>query len=163
MSIKITLGQIVAAFESGAIANVSAVIPPGRYHFRVAKLIDAVERDYKDFGKQRQALFKKYGVPQMVVKDGKEVPTGNLTLLGATPENIQAFNDALLELIETETTIPYEPIIWTKLGEEAEKKITINDVRALGPLLIEEDPAAAPGPAPTAPAAALPVPARAVR
>lgn len=158
MSIKTTLGQIVIAFESGAVTNVSAIIPPGRYHFRVAKLLDAVERDFKDFGKQRQKLFQKYGVPQMTVgKDGKEVATGNLTLLGASLENITAFNEKLLELLETETTVPYEPIIWEKLGIDevekveiscphcskpvkapAAKGLTVNDVRALGPLLIEE-------------------------
>jgi hypothetical protein len=158
MSIKTTLGQIVTAFESGAIANVSAIIPPGRYHFRVAKLLDAAERDFKDFGKQRQKLFQKYGVPQTMLKDGKEVPTGNLTLVGASLENVEAFNEKLLELLETETTIPYEPIAWTKLGiDESEKTeipcphcnkpvklpaakgLTVNDVRALGPLLVEEE------------------------
>jgi hypothetical protein len=178
MSIKITLGQIVAAFDPpfpggpSAVGNVSALIPPGRYHFRVAKLIDAAQKDYQGYMKQRQELFKKYGVPQMMMKEGKEVPTGNLTLAGATPENIQAFNDALMSLLEEETTIPYEPIIYTKLGIDEDEKseipcphctkpvklppvqkgLSINDVRALGPLLVEDEAAAAA--VATAPAAA---------
>jgi uncharacterized protein YbaA (DUF1428 family) len=154
MSIKTTLAQVVVAFESGTVNNVCGVIPPGSYHFRVAKLVDAAEHDYKDYLKQKQALFKKYGVPQTVEKDGKQVPTGNLTLIGATPENIMAFNDAMSALLDTETTIPYEPIIWSKLGDEAQKKLTVSDVRIMGPLLVEElegAPAAASAPSPVAP------------
>jgi hypothetical protein len=137
MSIKITLEHLARAVESQAIAHVSALIPLGGYQFRVAKLLDAVDSEYKGYAKQRNALVTKYGVPHVV--EGKTVGT---TMTGATPENILAFNDGLSSLLSEETLIPYEPIIYSKLGAEGEK-LSINDVRALGSLLIEELPAPA--------------------
>jgi hypothetical protein len=142
-SIKTTLAQIAKAVESRAIEHVSALVPPGAYQFRVAKLLDAVEREYNGFIKQRNALVRKYGVPQVVEKDGKQVPTGNIGLFGTTVENTIAYNDAMGTLLDEETTIPYEPIIWGKLGDEA-KKLTVGDVSALGPLLVEDLPATEP-------------------
>jgi hypothetical protein len=147
MSIKITLGQLSTAASSQALAHTSALIPPGSYQFRAAKLLDAVEKELEGIRKQNNALIKKYGVAQTVEKDGKQVPTGNISMVDASPENVVAFNDAMTELLNSETTIPYEPIIWSKLGEEAQRKLTINDVRALGPLLVEELPGAEPAPA----------------
>jgi hypothetical protein len=139
MSIKITLRQLEIANQTKALAAVSDLVPPGGYHFRVAKLLNAVEADLNGLAKQKQALFKKYGKPG-VDKDGKD--NGTLTLVGATPEQIMAFNDDMAALLDTETTIPYEPIIWSKLGEKAQEKLTINDVRALGALLVEDEAAA---------------------
>lgn len=138
-STKTTLAQIAKAVESQALVHVGTLVPPGAYKFRVAKLLDAVEREYGNYIKQRNDLVKKYGVPQLVEKDGKQVATGNISLLGASVENVLAFNDAMGALLDEVVPIPYEPIAWAKLGAEAEK-LTVADVSALGPLLIEELP-----------------------
>lgn len=156
MSIKITLGRLLGAVDSKAIANVSALVPPGSYHFRIAKLFDAIDREVTDFRKQNNALIKKFGVAEMRTEGNVSKLTGNISMVGATPENITAFNDAMAELLAMETSIPYEPVIWSKLGEEAQKKLTINDVRALGPLLVEDDAALAAANA-AAPLAAIPL------
>jgi hypothetical protein len=155
MSIKITLGQIDRANTSGTLSKVSDLIPPGAYKFRVAKLLDAVERELQASNKQRQALFKKYGKPG---KDDKGKDNGTLTVVGIEPEALMAFNDALAALLVEETTIPYEPIIWGRLGPEAQEKLSVGDVRLLGPLLIEEDPNPAPAAAAPAPPALTSVP-----
>ena len=154
MSIKTTLGQLKNANDARALAKVSDLIPPGSYKFRVAKLIDAVEADLKGLHKQHVDLLKKYGVP------GKDASgQAMLTVVGAAPENIEAFNDAFGKLLETETLVPYEPILWSKLGTDAQEKLTVGDVRALGPLLVEDDAAPAPG-APVAPVLASVPPAK---
>jgi hypothetical protein len=132
MSIKITLGQLVNAVRSGTLAKVAEQILPGAYNFRVAKLLDAVDAEMAGYGKQHQALFKKYGKP---AKDDKGQDI--LSLAGVEPEIIMAFNDAMSELLAAETTIPYEPILWEKLGDKAQQALTIQDVRVLGPLLVE--------------------------
>jgi hypothetical protein len=136
MSIKITLGALVHAVQSKTLAKVAEQILPGAYNFRVAKLLDAVDAEMAGYGKQQQALFKKYGLPGKS-KDGQDI----LTLAGATLENVTAFNDAMGELLASEVLIPYEPIIWTKLGEKAQQMISIQDVRILGPLLVEDEAA----------------------
>jgi hypothetical protein len=163
MSIKTTLGQLVTANESNALGNVSGLLPPGSYHFRVAKLIDAVDRELRDYTKQRNVLIKKYGVPVLVEKDGQQVPNGDITLKGASIDNTLAFNTALGELLALEVTIPYEPIIWAKLGLDKPAEgpcphcgkpvkttpnLSINDVRLLGPLLVEDETALNPAPEP---------------
>lgn len=129
--IKTTLGQLYAADQRKALTKVAEIIPPGGYHFRVAKLLDAVAKEIVGFNKQNQALVKKYGV---VHEDG------SIGMAGASVENIEAFNNGIHELLELEVQIPYEPIIWAKLGEEAQKKLSIGDVQLLGPLMVEELP-----------------------
>jgi hypothetical protein len=142
MSIKTTLNQLIVAADAKAIAHVNELVPPGGYKFRVAKLLDAVEREIAEYRKQNNELIRKYGIAE-VEKDaeGKEKPTGNITLTGAPAENVMAFMTAVQELLLIEVTIPYEPIIFAKLGTDAQDKLTINDIRALGPLLVEELPA----------------------
>jgi hypothetical protein len=129
---QLPLGTLVTAVQSGTLAKVAGLILPGAYNFRVAKLLDAVDAEMAGYGKQQQALFKKYGIPGKGDK-GQDI----LTLVGATPENVVAFNDAMGALLAVEVMIPYEPIIWEKLGEEAQKVLSIQDVRVLGPLLVE--------------------------
>jgi hypothetical protein len=126
--IKTTLGQLMAANQEKALAKVAEAIPPGGYHFCVAKLLDAVYKEIAGFNKQNQALVRKYGV---VREDA------SISMVGASGENIEAFNDGIRELLELEVQIPYEPIVWAKLGEEAQKKLSVGDVQVLGPLLIE--------------------------
>jgi hypothetical protein len=146
MPINIALNQLVHAVQSGTLAKVAEQIPPGAYHFRVAKLLDAVDAEIAGYNKQHQALFKKYGIPGKNDK-GQDI----LTLIGVAPEASVAFNDAMNELLAAETTIPYEPIIWSKLGEKAQQALSIQDVRALGPLLVEDEAAlTAPTPTPVA-------------
>lgn len=130
MSIKTTLGQLLAANDSGALKQIAETIPPGGYQFRVAKLLDFVEREILGFRKQNEALVKKYSTP-----DDK----GNYTMIGASVENVQAFNAGMQELVDEEVIIPYEPILWAKLGEGGQSKLSIAHVRALGPLLVESD------------------------
>jgi hypothetical protein len=145
MSIKTTLSKLILAANSQALAHVSACIPPGRYKFFAAKLIDAVQAELDGYNKQHNELIKKHGVP------GEK---GTITLAGATPENVEAFFTAENELTATEVTIPYQPIEYVKLGKEADEKLTINDIRAMGPLLVEGDePAPAPAAEPPKPAA----------
>jgi hypothetical protein len=86
----------------------------------------------RNFQKQNNDLIKKHGIV-----DDK----GQVSMIGAPTENVLAFNDAMSALVEEETTIPYEPIIWSKLGEDAHKKLTIADVRNLGTLLVEDETA----------------------
>lgn len=150
MSIKTTLGQLKNANDFRALSKVSDLIPPGSYKFRVAKLIDAVEADLKGLNKQHLELLKKFGVPG---KDDK----GNavLTTTGASPENVEAFNNEFAKLLETETLVPYEPILWSKLGAAAQETLTVGDVRLLGPLLVDDTEIL-----PPAAAAALEAPAK---
>jgi hypothetical protein len=129
MSIKITLGRLATAVRSGAVNRLAELIPPGAYQFRVAKLIDAVEHEMEDYQKQERGLIMKYGV--------KDEAKNTVSMVGASTENAEAFNQAIAELTATETVIPYEPAVWGKLGDEAAKKLSINDVRTLGPLLVE--------------------------
>jgi hypothetical protein len=139
MAIKIVLSHLVAAVQSQALAHLSELIPPGGYAFRVAKLLDAVDREMADYNKQQRALITKYGV--------RDSAKNTISMAEATVENIEAFNKGMAELLDSEVTIPYEPIIYSKLGEEAQKKLSIRDVQALGPLLVEELPGAEPAPA----------------
>jgi hypothetical protein len=133
---KIGLNRLVFAVETKILAKVGDLIPPGGYLFRAAKFLNAVEREYGDYVKQRNALIVKYGV------DGKDVNgRATKTLAGASPENIAAYSDAMSALLDVETTIPYEPIIFAKLGPEAQTKLSINDVRALGSLIVEDEAA----------------------
>lgn len=157
MSIKITLAQLDRANTAGVFTRLSDLIPPGAYKFRVAKLLDAVDHELLAMNRQRQALFRKFGKPG---KDADGNNNGTLTVVGIEPEALMEFNDAISELLAAETTIPYEPVIWTKLGSEAQEKLSIGDVRLLGPLLNEEDPnAPAAPPAPTAaPSKLKPIP-----
>jgi hypothetical protein len=131
-STQLTLGTLDAIVRSGLLAKIAGLILPGAYNFRVAKLFDAVDVEMTAFGKQQQALFRKYGIPGKSDK-GQDI----LTLVGAPPEDIVAFNDAMGALLAVEVMIPYEPIIWEKLGEDAHKVLSIQDVRVLGPLLVE--------------------------
>jgi len=62
-SLKMPLSRIVTAVQSDALAHVSELIPPGAYQFHVAKLIDAIEKDYSAYQKQNTALVRKYGRP----------------------------------------------------------------------------------------------------
>jgi hypothetical protein len=147
MSIKLKLEEVVKAVQSGALKRLAGYVVPGSYGFRAAKLISAAEREHQEFAQQNQALVRKYGVPEE--RDGK--PTGQITLAGASVETIKAFNDDLLALLNTETTIPYEPLVFSKLGPEVQTKLTVADIMALGPLLQDDavdEPATAP---PTAP------------
>jgi len=130
MSIKTTLNQLVLAMQTGALNHVSEAIPPGGYAFRAAKLLTAVDVELTSYQKQNQALVRKFGKP-----DEK----GNISIANATPEAQEAFGKAMTELLAQEVTIPYEPIIWSKLGEESTKKLTIRDVHALGPLMVETE------------------------
>jgi hypothetical protein len=136
MSIKIVLSHLVAAVQSQALAHVSELIPPGGYAFRVAKLLDAVDREMTDYNKQQRALIMKYGV--------KDAAKGTVSMTGVSLEALEAFNKGMSDLLDAETTIPYEPIIYSKLGEEAQKKLSIRDVQALGALLVEELPGTEP-------------------
>jgi hypothetical protein len=145
-SIKLTLGRLLNAIA--ALNKVADLIPPGAYFFRVAKLLDAVDAEVVGYNKQRTAIFKRYGIPGKG-ENGQET----LTFIGAAPENVLAGSDALADLLNVETTIPCEPIIWTKLGEEAHKVLTIQNVRDLGPLMVEDEAALVALAAPVTPAA----------
>jgi len=63
-------------------------------------------------------------------------------MAGVSAENVEAFSLAMQELLNAETLIPYKPISFAKLGPEAQK-LTITDVRARGPLMVEDDEAPA--------------------
>jgi hypothetical protein len=141
MSIKLKLRQLVLAMQSQALTHVAEAIPPGGYHFRVSKLLSAVDVELTNYQKQNQALVRKYGKP-----DEK----GNINVAEAEFEAQEAFNLAMAELGNQDVVIPYEPIIWSKLGEEAQKKLTIRDVHALGALLVETEDEAAPTPSESA-------------
>ena len=130
MSIKTTLNQLVLAMQSGALTRVSETIPPGGYHFRVAKLLAAIDADLTNYQKQNQALVRKHG---------KADEKGNISVTGVDAATLGKFNDAMADLLAQEVTIPYEPVIWSKLGEEAQKKLTIRDVHAMGPLMVETE------------------------
>lgn len=144
MPINITLGRLVLAVQSKAIEHVSALIPPGAYRFHVAKLIDAVEKEYQAWETQNNALVSKHGVPS---KDA----AGNdiITMNGTTPDVFDAFSSAARDLYAITVMLPYAPLVWSKFGPEGEK-LTINDVRALGPLLVESEEATAPATTPVA-------------
>jgi hypothetical protein len=133
MSIKIALGRLVSTVRSGATAKVSEQIPPGAYRFRVAKLLDFVNREFDDYVKQERELVLKYGV--------KDAEKNTVSMKDATPENIREFNKAIGELAEAEISIPYEPIIFSKLGQAAQDVLTIAHVQLLGPLLVEDEAA----------------------
>jgi hypothetical protein len=135
--IKTTLRQITIARDTQALLHLGEQVPPGGVHFKVARLLNAVDEALRGFEKERVELFKKYGVPEVVSKDGKTVKTGNLTLVGADPDNILAFNDKMGALIETEIELNVDPLAWSLLAE-CQGKLTINDVRALGPLLRDD-------------------------
>jgi hypothetical protein len=139
---KTTLGKLKRCNDLGTLGKISELVPPGSYKFRVAKLIDAVEADLQGMHKQHTALLKKYGVP---AKDDK----GNavLTTVGAPPANVEKFNEEFGKLLETETTIPYEPVLWSRLGKEAQDKLTVGDVRLMGVLLVDDTEDTAPVPA----------------
>jgi hypothetical protein len=141
MSLKTTLGKLKRAYDLGVLGKITELIPPGSYKFRVAKLIDAVEDDLQGLHKQHRLLLEKYGIRS---KDAE----GNavLTTVGAADDSVEKFNKAFEALLETETTIPYEPILWSKLGKEAQDKLTIGDVRLLGVLLADDTEDAAPSP-----------------
>lgn len=143
MSIKIPLSQLAVAQQAQALAHIDALVPPGAYKFRVAKLLNAVEHELTEYTKQQRALVLKLGVAQ---KDAKGKPTGGFSMAGASPENLEAFGKAMEELLNTETLIPYEPIVWSRLGEEAQAKLSVGDIRALGPLLTDDSDAAPPAP-----------------
>ena len=130
MSIKITLGHLMLAVQSQATARVAEMTPPGAYKFRVAKLLEAVDKEAADFRKQNNALIQKHGITD---------DQGNPTMVGAPTMQVLAFNDAMQNLTEVEVVIPYEPIFWNKLGPDAQAKLTIGDVRNLGPLLVEDE------------------------
>ena len=145
MSIKTTLGQLKIANDLKVLARVLDLVPPGAYKFRAAKLLDAVEADLKGVNKQHMELLKKYGVEGRDERGNK-----TLTTTGAKPEDVDTFNEEFDKLLESETTIPYEPILWSKLGAEAQEKLTVGDVLRLGPLLVDDTEA----PTHPAPAAA---------
>ena len=130
MSIKTTLNHLVLAMQSQALNHISEAIPPGGYHFRVAKLLAAIDVELTNYQKQNQALVRKYGKP-----DEK----GNISVIGIDVAALDTFNAAMTDLLAQDVTIPYEPIIWSKLGEEAQKKLTIRDVHALGALMVETE------------------------
>lgn len=130
MSIKTTLNQLVLAMQAGALNHIGEAIPPGGYAFRVAKLLAAVDVELTSYQKQNQALVRRYG---------KLDEQGNVSVATASLDAQGDFSRAMTELLAQEVTIPYEPIIWSKLGEEAIKKITIRDVHALGLLLVETE------------------------
>jgi hypothetical protein len=131
-SLTVKLSRLVNAVQSGTLAKIAGLVPPGAYHFRMAKLLDAVDAEMASFQKQQQALFKKHGVPGKG-EQGQDI----LTMVGAKPEDLVAFNDGMGPLLDLDVLIPYEPIIWEKLGADAHKVLTIQDVRTLGPLLVE--------------------------
>ena len=141
MSIKLTLGRLVGAVRSGTTAKVAEQIPPGAYRFRVAKLLDFVNREFEDYSKQERELVIKYGV--------KDVEKNTVSMKDATQENAQAFNAELEKLVAVEVSIPYEPIIFSKLGQAAQDALTIAHVQILGPLLVEDEAALTAAPEPT--------------
>lgn len=136
MPIKTTLEAIVRAVQSGALKHVASLVPPGRYGFRVAKLVDTIEREYQGYTKQHAALVRQYGVAQV---DAEGKPTGSISLVGASLENLAAFQKGHDELTATEVTLACDPIVFAKLGEKGEAELTIGDIVALGPLLLEDD------------------------
>lgn len=134
MSFKIKLGQLQAALDVGALKVLGEIVPPGAQLFRIARLLDSAEKELGEAHKQKVALFKKFGRPESD-KDGKS--TGNLTMAGVEPEKLQAFNEAMVALLDTEVELPHDPIDWSKLGSDAQGKLDVKTVRVLGALIVE--------------------------
>lgn len=151
-SIKMTLRQIDMANKTQSLAAVGNLVPPGSYQFRVSKLIDFVEAELKRLHKQTSALYRKYGV---LTKDEKG--TNVYTLAGVDVAKVDEFNLELEKLLDEEISIPYEPIVYTRLGpgeisdqscphcqkqiQVPARKLTMHEVRFLGPLLVEDEAA----------------------
>jgi hypothetical protein len=131
--IKIKLGQLVVANQTKALQHLGEQIPPGNVHFAAARLLNEIDDVLRCYETERRALFKRYGKPEMA--DGK--PTGNLTLIGASPDDILAFNDAIDGLLTNDIELKSKPLRWSVLGA-AQERLTINDIRSLGALIEEE-------------------------
>jgi hypothetical protein len=121
-SIKSPLGKVVNAVSTGALGRILEQIPPSAYAFRVSKLVEAVEAEHVAFQKQNNALVRKHGVAD---------PKFGHTMRDAPAGQIEAFNDGINELFAMEIMIPYEPIIWSKIPEAAQTKISASDMHVL--------------------------------
>ena len=131
MSITTTLARLFYAVDTKAMESLISVVPPGRYKFQVASLFNLVSQNAQECQKQQHALIAKYGV--------LDEKTNMCDVSKASQENQEAFTRAITELFNTEVTLDCNPILWSKLGEDADKKLSVKDVINLGPLLIDDE------------------------
>jgi hypothetical protein len=129
MPIKIKLGQLVSAVEAKAIEHFEACEPPWCHRFACAKLCAAVLEEYRRYSVLRDELVRKYGI------EDKEKHLITVSHPDNTPEKMQTFHDGLNALLGTEIDLAGEPLSAAQLGEKC--TLTIGDIRALGPLLVE--------------------------
>jgi hypothetical protein len=133
--IKTSVCKLVGAMQCKALAHVAEAIPPGGYHFKLAKLLAAIDVELAEYQKQQQSLIRKFGAGL----DGNTIAIDQWS-----PENKKNFNAAMTELLDVEITFSCEPIVWSRLGEDGQMKLTVGDILMLGDLIIETDLTAPP-------------------
>ncbi len=118
--------------------------------YKISRLVfNDIESCRKEFDKQNLELFKKYGEPVFVVKrdeNGQPVLNENgeeireqIDKLQLKPENVTKYNEEIIELLEEEENIWFEPIKLSELKVDLKEiELTPLDMRRMMPFLIDD-------------------------
>lgn len=128
MPFKIKLQAIVTVVESKAFEHLEALSPPWSIRLQCARLLAAVMAEYQQYRQLHEKAVRQYGCLDSATKTVSILHSSN------TPENIAAFSEALLTLLNSEIELAADPI---PVGALSELALTIGDLRNLGPLLTE--------------------------
>lgn len=96
--IELTMRELVDSIES--LQYILNQPVRARTAFRIANLIEAVEKENTRYNNVRNNLIKKYAI-----KDANNELVNNNGNFNIAPENIDAFNEELTELLNTSITL----------------------------------------------------------
>jgi hypothetical protein len=125
---KLKLSQIVALVQAKTVERLEGSKPPWKIRLLLAQLVDALLVEYRRFERLQADAVKQYGVADPERKGYIVVQHPANTV-----ENMQAFNDAILALLESDIELAVRPLDLSEL----ELDLTTGDVRLLRPLLVE--------------------------
>jgi hypothetical protein len=127
---KTTLRKIVLAISSKAVDLLETAVPEGAYRFEYARLLENAFAAYQTYIGQHNKLVRKYGY-----KDENRVVVDHPK---NTPENIDAFNEAIEGMLDAEVELHHSPVSFAKIDPEAQKLLKIGVIRQLGDLIVPE-------------------------
>lgn len=113
---KLKLSQIVE--NEVSLSKLGEVKFPTKVSFKIARLVDKIAPDLKNYYKQKQELLEKYGKQEE--KEGK-------VFYSFETDKAETFTKEIEDLLSLEIDVDFEPINITEIGDiEIEPKLLIS-------------------------------------
>lgn len=120
--IKISLGQLKAVYENGAMEKLADMELPVKSVFKLIKLLKEIEPELKNLDETRIKLIKKYG-KEVKDENGEE----NIQVKDEEKDN---YMKEWIEILNTEVEFDYEKFSLNDLGDI---KLNTKDMLVLEP------------------------------